>query len=138
MKGQMRRQDIVQPELSYKIVGCAYEVYNELGFGHAEKIYQKALGLAFKNAGLSFKEQVFTPLKFKDEVIGKQYFDFLIEGIVIVEIKKNAYFSKANIDQVNQYLTSSNLELAILINFTAKEVVYKRLVNINKPKSLNN
>ncbi len=130
MIGQVHRQDIVYPELSYRIVGCAYEVYNELGFGHAEKVYQKALSIAFKKSGLEFKEQVYSPLKFKGETVGKLYLDFLVEDKIIVEIKKNAHFSKANIDQVNQYLLSTKLKLALLINFSAKEVIYKRLVNI--------
>ena len=49
--------DLVYPELSFKIVGCAFEVYNELGYGHLEKYYQKALSVALKNKNLSFKEQ---------------------------------------------------------------------------------
>ena len=130
MEGKLKRQDLVYPELSYKINGCAYEVFNELGFGHLEKFYQRALAIQLKKEGIAFKEQVYTPLKFKGEVIGKQYFDFLDEDKIIVELKKNTIFSKGNIDQVKQYLQTSKLQLALLINFSSNGVVSKRIVNV--------
>jgi GxxExxY protein len=132
MEGKLKRQDLVCSELSYKIMGCAFEVYNELGFGHAEKFYQRAMAIQLKKEGIEFKEQVYTPLKFKGEVIGKQYFDFLIEDKVIIELKKNSNFSKGNIDQVKQYLITSKLQLAILINFSPTSVVSKRIVNVEE------
>lgn len=51
-------EDLVYPELSFKIVGCAFEVYNELGYGHSEKVYQKALAVSFRKHNLNFNEQV--------------------------------------------------------------------------------
>ncbi len=130
METKLQRNDLVYPELSYRIVGCAYEVFNELGFGHAEKFYQKAMAIALKNNGLTFKEQFYGPLKFQNEVVGKLFFDFLVEEKIVVEIKKNLFYSKTNIDQVNEYLRSNKIKLAILINFTQKGVVFKRLLNI--------
>ncbi|MBA3971044.1 MAG: GxxExxY protein [Bacteroidetes bacterium] len=122
--------DLIYPDLSFKIVGCAFEVYNELGYGHAEKNYQKALAVALKNKNILFKEQAYFPLKFQGEIIGRSFCDFVVDDKVIVELKKNARFSKANIDQVNQYLKSSGLKLAILINYTSTGAIFKRLVNI--------
>ncbi len=132
MEGKLKRNDLIYPELSYKIVGCAFEVFNELGFGHAEKYYQKAMAITLKNAGLTFKEQFYAPLKFQGELVGKLYLDFLVEDKIIIELKKNDHFSKSNIDQVNQYLLSSKLQLALLINFSSKGVISKRLVNIEQ------
>jgi len=132
MEGKLKRDDLVYPELSYKIVGCAFEVFNELGFGHAEKYYQKAMAIALKNADLNFKEQFYAPLKFQGELVGKLYLDFLVEDKVIIELKKSDRFSKSNIDQVNQYLLSSKLQLALLINFSSKGIISKRLVNIEE------
>ncbi|MBL4656289.1 MAG: GxxExxY protein [Bacteroidia bacterium] len=135
MEVKLRRNDLVYPELSYKIVGCAYDVFNELGPGHYEKYYQKALASSFEIQKLSYKEQVYYPLKFKNEVIGKSFFDFLVEDKVIVEIKKDLRFSKARVDQVVNYLNISGLRLALLINFAKDEVVFKRFVNINNEDS---
>ncbi|MBI3501717.1 MAG: GxxExxY protein [Bacteroidetes bacterium] len=122
--------DLVYPELSFEIVGCAFEVYNELGFGHSEKVYQKALSVSFKNHKINYKEQVYFPVKFKNELVGKGFCDFIIDEKIIVELKKEDRFSKSNIDQVNQYLKSSNLKLALLINYTSTGAIFKRLVNI--------
>ena len=124
------KKDILYPELSYKIVGCAFDVFNELGPGFHEKYYQRALAEALKEKRINFAEQVYTPLKYKDSIIGKQYLDFLVENNVIVELKKGNIFSKRHIDQVINYLKTKNLQLAILINFTNNGVVSKRLVNI--------
>ena len=130
MQNNLRRDDLIYPELSYKIIGCAYEVFNELGFGHHEKFYQKALAIAFKKQGVAFKEQVYTPLKFMDETVGKLFFDFIVEDKIVVELKKSNFYSKTNIDQVNEYIKTSKMQLALLINFTSNGVIYKRLLNI--------
>src|SRR4051812_28894379 len=99
-----RIENLVYPELSFEIVGCAFEVFNELGYGHAEKYYQKALAVALKNKKIPHKEQVHYALRFQGESIGKGYCDFVVDNKVIVELKRNPHFSKANIDQVNRYL----------------------------------
>lgn len=130
MLNKIKKEDLIHADLSYSIVGCAFEVYNELGYGHAEKFYQKAMAIALKKKGLAFKEQCYAPLKFKDELVGKLFLDFLVEDKVIVELKKNNFYSKGNIDQVNEYLLSSKLQLALLINFTPKGATCKRIVNI--------
>ncbi|MDO9187906.1 MAG: GxxExxY protein [Bacteroidia bacterium] len=125
----LKRNDLLYPELSFQIVGCAFEVHNELGFGFKESIYQKALALALKEKKLSFAEQVHYQIKFKEQVIAKRYFDFVVEDKIVVEIKKDDKFSKANIDQTIDYLKTSKLKLAILINFGKEGVIYKRLIN---------
>lgn len=124
------RDDLVYPELSFKIVGCAFEVYNELGYGYAEKDYQKALAIFFKKNGIGFKEQVYFPIKFQDTILKKGFCDFIVEEKVIVELKKNDRFSKSHIEKINQYLKSSKLKLALLINFTPTKVISKRLLNL--------
>ncbi len=123
-------EDLIYPDVSFKIVGCAFEVYNELGFGHSEKVYQKALTVSFRKHNLNFKEQVHFPVKFQDEIVGRGFCDFVVQEQIIIELKKDDRFSKGNIDQVNQYLKSSGLKLAILINYTSKGAIFKRLVNI--------
>ena len=75
MENRLRRNDLVYPELSYKIIGCAYEVFNQLRFGHAEKVYQKAMTIALKDAELKFIEQCYAPLKFNNKLVSKKYFD---------------------------------------------------------------
>ena len=125
----LKRNDLLFPELSFQIVGCAFDVHNALGFGFKESIYQKALALAFKEKKLAFVEQVHYQVKFKEQLLAKRYFDFVIENKIVVEIKKNDKFSKANIDQTIDYLKTSNLKLGLLINFGKEGVICKRLIN---------
>lgn len=131
MKTVLRRKDILFPELSYKIIGSAFDVYNELGPGHFEKYYQKALADSLQNKGLNFQEQVYCPVIYNNKIIGKRLLDFLVEGAVIIEIKKGDRFSKSHIDQVLDYLKTNDLKLAILINFGSNGVLFRRVVNFN-------
>jgi len=126
----MKRDDIIYPELSYKIVGILYDVYNEIGAGHREKYYQNAISQAFKNNNIEFKEQVYFPLKYKEKIVGKCFFDFLIDNKMVLEIKKGSIFPKQNIDQLYEYLRLSKLKLGIIANFTRNGVYTKRIVNI--------
>lgn len=129
MDKPIQKQDLIYPELSYKLVGLAYTVFNELGHGHLEKVYQKAYAKELKDAGIAFKEQVSYKVIYKEEVIGNNYLDFLIDDIVIIELKRNDFYSKKYIDQVSNYLKVSEMKLALLINFTSYGVRCKRIVN---------
>lgn len=126
----VKRQDLLYPEESYKIIGSAFDVYNQLGPGHLEKYYQKALAESFFKNKISFAEQASFPIKYNDKIIGRKFFDFLVENKIVVEIKKGTKFSKTNIDQVLEYLRMQNLRLAILINFGNEGVMFKRIINV--------
>jgi GxxExxY protein len=124
------RDDLLYPELSYEIVGILFEIYNELGHGHPEKTYQKAVALRLEQAGIRFVEQLYAPVEYRGKVIGKNFFDFLIDDKIVLEIKKGNYFSRIHIDQVNKYLAANNLQLGILAYFAPRTVHFKRIVNI--------
>ncbi|MCE9540101.1 MAG: GxxExxY protein, partial [Bacteroidetes bacterium] len=80
---------------------------------------------------IKFQEKVYYSLKFRNEIVGKGFLNFLIDDKVIVELKKDVNFSKTNIEQVLNYLKLSNLQLAILINFTKEGIKFKRIINVN-------
>lgn len=129
MENTVQKKDLLHPDLSYKIIGCAFEVFNQIGSGHKEVVYHKALTIEFANRKLNFREEVYFPVAFNDVVVGRNYFDFLIDDKIIVEIKSLSKFSKANFDQTKNYLTVSGLKLALLINFGNDGVQCKRVVN---------
>src|SRR5437016_14377981 len=106
---KLNRQDLIFPELSYQMVGLAFEVYNELGSGQKEKIYQAAMSRLLTQHNVTFKEQVYHPLIFREENISKNYFDFLIENKIILELKRADFFSPSHFEQVNHYLRISKL-----------------------------
>lgn len=132
MKPLHRRDDLVYPELSYKLVGYAYEVFDELGPGHSEKTYQKAYAILLSKNNHKFVEQVFYPVRFRNTIVSKGFLDFKVDEKIIIELKKDERFSKTHIEQVLDYIKRSNLKHAILINFTKQGVKFKRIVNINQ------
>jgi GxxExxY protein len=131
MPKDLKRKDLIYPELSYQIVGILFEVHNDLGPGHHEKYYQRAIVEGLKKCKLSFQEQVYTPLIFKDAKVGGYYLDFLIDDKIVLEIKKGDRFSKRHINQVLSYLKIKNLKLGIIANFGIDGVKFKRIININ-------
>jgi len=126
------RPDLLYKDESFEIVGAAFEVFNQLGSGHREKTYQRAMAEELKKRGIKFKEQFYVPVKYNGVKVGKNFFDFLIYDKIVVELKCGKYFSGAHIKQVVDYLASSGLQLGIILNFTSEGVKQKRLVNIIK------
>jgi GxxExxY protein len=132
---KVKRDDLLYPDLSYKILGILFEAWGEIGYGHKEKIYQRAVAVAFKKAGLSFEEELPVKLSFRGERIGMYYFDFLVQGKIILELKVRNYFSRKDIEQLYSYLKAKNLKLGIIAHFTKDGVKYKRVVNIKQVRS---
>jgi GxxExxY protein len=126
-----KREDLVYYDECYRIIGVVMSVYNLLGHGYEEKTYQKAIAVALTNAGFKFTEQLYAPVIFEGQVIDKNFFDFLIENIIVLEIKKGDHFSTAHIKQVYEYLVTKNLKLGILVYFAPRGIHYKRIVNLS-------
>lgn len=129
MRPTINKKDLLFPELSYEIVGCAYDVHNELGGGLLEKVYQKAMAVGLKKRNIAFTEQAHYPIEYQGEKVGTGFFDFLIEDKVVVELKRGSHFSRTHIQQVLAYLKQSKLKLGILIHFGQEEVLFKRIIN---------
>lgn len=127
---QIRRHDLVEPDLSYNIVGVSFRVSNELGPGLHEKYYQKGVAEGFRQESVPFREQVPIPLTFADKVIGRYFADFVVAGKIVVEIKKGNRVNRQHAEQVFAYLKSMKLPLGILVYFGSDGVTFKRIVNI--------
>jgi GxxExxY protein len=127
---QNKNQQIIYKDLSYKIIGSVYDVYNQLGCGHQEKFYQKAIATALNKENIVYKREFYSPLKYKNEKIGNYFLDFLIEDKIILEIKKGNKVSRRDIEQVYAYLKNTNLKLGLIIRFTPQSVLIKGIVNI--------
>lgn len=124
----MTASNLLHGELSYKIVGVLFDVYNKLGAGYQEKYYQKAIAVALKAQGIRFSEQVAVPLKFMENPIGRYLIDFVIEDSIVLEIKSQARFHKRDTKQVLGYLNAQNLELGILAAFATSGLIFKRIL----------
>ncbi|MEK7508948.1 MAG: GxxExxY protein [Patescibacteria group bacterium] len=125
------KNKVVYPELSYKIVGLLFEVWDEIGWSHKEKYIQKAIALAFNNHGIRFKKEVKTDLKYHGDKIGVYFLDFLVEDKIVLEIKKREFFSQQDIKQIYSYLKATDLKLGIIVHFTSRGIRFKRILNLN-------
>lgn len=125
----LQRSDLIHPELSYQIVGSLFEVFNTVGPGQREEVYQRAVATDFRTKGLRFREQVPFSIRFKDVTVGKGFLDFVVEEKIVLELKQGDRFRRENFKQVDAYLQATGLALAILANFTTQGVVFRRAIN---------
>lgn len=115
-------------KLTGAILGCAFEVYNELGMGFPEKIYQRTLELEFKENGLSIDREYTIPVYFKGMLVGKRRLDFVVNKKVVVEIKARPYLHDSDFIQLRNYLKMAKLEIGLLMNFGSTSVQYRRCI----------
>ncbi len=129
----MQNNDMKHEELTRSIIGCAFEVMNELGAGFLESVYEKALVLALKQKGLDVSAQHSVSVSFRGEVIGDFYAYLLVEESVIVELKAVRSLAPEHQAQVINYLNASGIEIGLLINFGNPKLDYRRLTRNRKP-----
>ena len=120
--------DFLYEELSYKIRGCAFRVYNTLGFGHKEKVYQRALCSEFAEAGLKYEQEKALSITYNDKRIGIYRPDFVIEDKILIEIKAVPVMPKNHETQLTYYLKGTNYKLGFLINFGSPKLEIRRRV----------
>lgn len=123
------RRKLLYPDLSYEIVGALFEVYNQLKYGHREKIYQKALAEQLLEKKINFKKEQYYPVKFNNKIISHYYVDFLIEDKIVLELKVAQDFYQKDINQLLSYLKFKSFELGILAIFAKDGIKYKRILN---------
>ena len=71
---------LIEAELSYKVIGVLYEVFNQIGYGHREKAYQAAIANELSRQKIAYKRELYFPVKYKDKIVSKYYLDFLIQN----------------------------------------------------------
>lgn len=115
-------------ELSYKIRGCAFSVYNVLGFGHKEGVYQKALALELEKKNISFEKEKTIPIYYEGKKVGIYRPDFVIDDKILVELKAVSFMPKDYEIQLTYYLKGSDFSLGFLINFGSNKLDIRRRV----------
>ena len=113
-------------DITHKIIGCAYQVYNQLGFGFLEKIYKKALTFELEKGGLKVEEEKPLKVYYDDQIIGDFYIDLLVEDNIIVELKSVRRLAKEHEVQLVNYLKKLRKDVGLLINFGPYGVDVKR------------
>ncbi|XZE46873.1 GxxExxY protein [Pirellulaceae bacterium SH467] len=108
------------------IIGCAFEVINELGLGFLESVYEKALAIALQEKGLTIQCQHPIQVRFRNQIVGDFYADLFVEGKVIVELKAVKAIAPEHQAQIINYLKATGIEVGLLINFGSPKLEYKR------------
>ena len=125
----MIKQEYKYSDLTAKIIGCAMTVHKTLGNGFQEVIYQRALEIEMGMEGLAFNREFEMPIFYREQQIGTRRVDFLVEGIVSVELKAITKLEDVHFAQAINYLEAYNLEIGLLINFGESSLNFKRLTN---------
>lgn len=121
--------DFLFGNLTKIIINSANAVYSELGYGHPEKVYQKAIELELNQKKISFCREVYSKVKYDGMVVGKYFLDFLVESKVAVEIKVRREIYESDWIQLLNYLKANNLKVGLLIVFMKYGVKVKRIMN---------
>ena len=119
--------------LTNKIIKCFYTVYNHLGFGFLEKVYEKALLIELRKEGLSASRQTQLKVFYNQIEVGYYFADIVVENEVIIEVKAAEGLIEIHEAQLTNYLKATNIEVGLLLNF-GKTPQFKRKVFSNKYK----
>ena len=114
--------------LSERIIGCAFTVANTLGSGFLEKVYENALALELRAAGLAVEQQRGITVIYKGTPVGEYFVDLLVEQAVLIELKTARALDGAHRAQCINYLRTTGKNLCLLINFGAPRVEIQRVV----------
>ena len=115
-------------EITEKIIGAAFEVHRELGYGFLERVYQRALQVELLRAGASAEIEKRIQVKYKGALVGEYDADLIVDGCVAVELKVTPQYDKRDEAQLLNQLKATGIKVGLLINFGRAKVEYKRLV----------
>ena len=120
-------------QLTELVIGTFYEVYNELGFGFLETVYEEAMVLALQEKGLRIQQQVPINVWFRGKQIGDFIADLIVENAVIIELKAVRAINEAHIAQLLNYIRATEIEVGLLLNF-GQRPEFKRMAFDNQRK----
>ena len=120
-------------DLTQKIISCAYKVYNALGPGFLEKVYENSLRIELERLGLEVKQQEPINVTYYGQVVGEYYADLWVDERVVIELKAAQTLVKQHEVQLVNYLTATGIDCGLLLNF-GTSVQVKRKFREYKPK----
>lgn len=116
--------------ITEKIIGCAYQVYNKMGYGFLESVYEKCMLIELRKAGLRSEYQKPITVHYDGEVVCQFIADIFVEDTIIVELKSIKTLAKAHEVQLVNYLVATGKDVGLLINFGEQKVELKRKVRV--------
>ena len=126
--------ELLHQRLTDAIIKTFYEVYNELGYGFLEKVYQNSMNLELKNKGYQVEVQKKIKVYYKGAEVGEYYADLIVENLIILELKAVDYIVKDFENQILNYLRSTDCEVGLLLNFGKKPEFKRKIFENNRKK----
>lgn len=123
----MEPNELLHQELTSGILKIFYEVYNELGYGFLERVYQNAMYHELKLKGFEVDAQRKLVVYYKDFIVGDYYADLIVNNTVILELKAKEVLTKDHNNQLINYLKSTEYEVGLLLNFGKKPEFIRRV-----------
>ena len=120
-------KDYKYQELTEKIIGVFYNVYNTLGYGFLEKVYENAMMLDFDKENITAISQYAIKVFYQDEIVGEYFADILVDNKVIVEIKAVKNLASENEAQLLNYLKATDKEVGLLLNFGPEPEIKRKV-----------
>ena len=127
---------LLYAELTEKIIGVYYDVYNELGHGFLESVYSNAMGRALAQAGLAVQREVSVPVYLRGWDVGHFKADLVVNGCILIELKAVQALDRSHEAQVINYLRATELEVGLLFNFGGSKPQFRRIVLENASKKI--
>jgi GxxExxY protein len=119
---------LIANDTTSRVIGCAYRISNTLCAGFLEMVYENAMAVEFRHAGLKFTQQPSFLVRYRQEVVGEYVPDFVVSDLVVVEIKALDALNRIHHAQCINYLRATNLRLGLLLNFGQPRLEIKRVV----------
>lgn len=124
----MANSKLLYEDLTYKIIGLAMEIHNELGYGFLEKVYENSLMVLLNQVEVPAVQQAIIPVYFREEIVGNYCADILVDEKVILELKAVDQVIDAHRAQVLNYLKATKAPVAIILNFGKPKLTFERFV----------
>ena len=124
---------LLHKSITEKILKAYYNVYNSLGYGFLERVYQNAMYFELLELGLNVEAQKQIKVFYKNRLVGEYFADLIVEEKVIVELKSAQLLMSAHSSQLYNYLKSTEIEVGLLLNF-GEEVEFERIILTNDNK----
>ena len=123
-------------EITEKIIKAFYKVYNTLGYGFLEKVYENAMYIELMTMGLKVERQKHILVYYFGSIVGDYNSDLIVEEIVAVELKAHECLVEANESQLVNYLKATNLEVGLLLNFGKRPQIKRKIFDNDKKPML--
>ncbi len=118
--------------LTEKVIGAAYQVHNNLGFGFLESVYENALSIELNKLNIQFETQAPVKVFYNSQVVGDFVCDLLVEKRLILELKSVTQLATAHEVQLVNYLNATKIDIGLLVNFGPSKVDVRRKFRVAK------